>query len=163
MLGSTDEITVSIGPFFSLSFPFLSRSELPAGCCCLLGVCNNPEPFRPLSFPPLFITLATTLLQSFRINSGQFRAKKSSRGKILLLCNIIRSHDVMMGRTFNFVYALSTTDGRQSYRVLSEGTAKDKIRTKKRETSVSRRGKSLTNQVIGTLQKPWFICLTVNL
>lgn len=161
MLGSTDVITVSIGLFF-FSFPFLFRSELPAGCCCFLGVCNNPEPFRPLSFPPL-ITLATTLLQSFRINSGQFRAKKSSRGKILLLCNMIRSHDVMMGRPFNFVYALSTTDGRRSYRVLSEGSAKDKIRTKKRETSVSRRGKSLTNQVIGTLQKPWFICLTVSL
>lgn len=107
-----DVITVSICLFF-FSFPFLSRSELPAGCCCLLGVCNNPEPFRPLSFPPL-LPWQPPCCNLFGSTRGNF-GPKSPRGKTLLLCNIIRSHDVMMGRPFNFVYALSTTDRRSCH------------------------------------------------
>lgn len=162
MLGSTDEITVSIGPFFP--FPFLSSPDPDSRPVAVVfwACAITPNPFGRFHSLPYLLPWQPPCCNLFGSTRGNF-GPKSHRGKILLLCNIIRSHDVMMGRTFNFVYALSTTDGRRSYRVLSEGTAKDKIRTKKRETSVSRRGKSLTNQVIGTLQKPWFICLTVNL
>lgn len=94
-----------------LLFPSLSlsRSERPADCCCLLGVCNKPP--NPSSSavcgrfhfrPPINYLGKPPRCNLFGSTRGYFGAKQVPRGgkKVLLLCNMIRTHDVMMGPLF---------------------------------------------------------------
>lgn len=71
--------------FFFFSFPFLSRSELPAGCYCLLGVCNNPRTLSA-AFNSLPYYLGNHLVAIFSDQLGAISGQKSPSHREEKLC-----------------------------------------------------------------------------
>lgn len=106
----TDVITVSICFFpyyFSLPFPSPDPNARPIAVVFWVYAIN-PRTLRrrPCAAAfisvPLLITFANHLVAIFSDQLGAISGpNKSSRGKkVLLLCNMIRTHDVMMGPLF---------------------------------------------------------------